>query len=103
VVEKLAETAEKIDRLVDRIDALLASSPTDRNAINVTHTQAGNMGFLGGMAVASCGATILLMIAFMVIENRSYTHLDNQVDQLRAWSEVHSKEIARIQAQIRKE
>lgn len=56
-------------------------------------------GFATGVCIASCVATIFLMLAFMIIENRSYTHLDAQVDQLRAWSDVHSKEIARLQAQ----
>jgi hypothetical protein len=57
-------------------------------------------GFATGVAVASCVVTLVVMLAFIVIENRSYAHLDNQVDQLRAWNDVHSKEIARLQAQL---
>jgi len=89
-----------MDRLADRLDAILEQR--ERNQITVTHTQAGNMGFFGGIAIALCGATIFLMIAFMIIENRSYTHLDNQVDQLRAWIDVHSREIGKLQAEKKK-
>lgn len=51
-------------------------------------------------AIGSCAVTVACMFAFMTIENRSYSHMDNQIDQLRAWNDVHSKEIARLQAQL---
>jgi len=57
-------------------------------------------GFATGVAVASCVITLVVMLAFIIIENRSYAHLDAQVDQLRAWNDVHSKEISRLQGQL---
>lgn len=92
-----------IPDLVGRIDGLIALLETQgqsRDHITVTHTQSSNAGFHVGVAVTACVATVALMLAFMIIENRSYTHLDNQVDQLRAWNDVHSKEISRLQAQL---
>jgi hypothetical protein len=97
LLKELRDTNGTILELVAELRR--ASGDSGRN-ITVTHTQAGNMGFYGGVAVTACVATVTLMIAFMIIENRSYSHLDNQVDQLRAWSDVHSKEISRLQAQM---
>lgn len=72
---------------------------------------------MGGLwivaSLAASIASILLVLGFMILENRTYSELsrktDNsvgqlraelspQVDQLRAWNDVHSKEIARLQA-----
>ncbi len=97
------EVAEEVRHLAVDIRSLVAQLVEDdknRNAITVTHTQSSNATFFVGVAVAACIAAVALMLAFMIIENRSYTHLDNQVDQLRAWNDVHSKEISRIQAQL---
>lgn len=96
---------ETIPELVGRIDgliALLETQDTNRNHITVTHTQASNATFFVGIAVTACVATLALMLAFIVIENRSYAHLDNQVDQLRAWIDVHSREIGKLQAEQQK-
>lgn len=62
-------------------------------------------------------AMLFVLVAFMIVESRSYNDLsrkiDNkadeiralfapQIDQLRAWNDVHTKDIARLQAQKEK-
>jgi hypothetical protein len=66
-----------------------------------------------GFAYAACVATLFIMLVFVIVETRSYNDLsrkiDNsaaqlrqeigpQIDQLRAWNDVHTKDIARLQA-----
>jgi hypothetical protein len=94
------QLASQVDKLLGRLDAMLDLFERPGSNTSLVQNSTIGGGFATGIAVASCVATLLLMIAFMVIENRSYAHLDAQVDQLRAWNDVHSKEISRLQAQI---
>ena len=58
-------------------------------------------GFATGVAVASCVITLVVMIAFIIIENRSYAHLDNQMDQLKAWNDINRAKIAALEAKAK--
>lgn len=90
-VEQLRETNAIAVRLLEGLQNQGTQTQTITQTIG---------GFATGIAVTACVATLMLMLGFMVIENRSYAHLDAQVDQLRAWNDVHSKEIARLQAAL---
>lgn len=92
---------DTIPELVSRIDGLIAileTQDTGKSHITVTHTQQGNANAYIGAALACCAATTVLMLAFIIIENRSYTHLDNQIDQLRAWNDINRAKIAGLES-----
>lgn len=93
------ELAMRLDRLCTIMEAQGDTTGTTQTVIHKTE----NMGFYGGIAVAGCVATVALMLAFIIIENRSYSHLDNQVDQMRAWIDVQGKEIAYLKAHDKKD
>ncbi len=67
----------------------------------------------GAMATVFCLAMLIVVIIVVMFDSRSYNDLskkiDNdvrelrestqpQIDQLRAWNDVHTKDIARLQA-----
>ena len=91
---------DTIPDLVSRIDGLIAilEAQDNKSHITVTHTQQGNANAYIGAALACCAATTVLMLAFIIIENRSYTHLDNQIDQLRAWNDINRAKIAGLES-----
>ena len=92
--------AHQIDSLVGRLDALIELQQ-NRNHFVVTQKQDG-MGAWGGFAVAACVSTLVLMVAFIIIENRSYTHLDAQIDQLKAWNDINRAKLAGLEAKVSK-
>lgn len=94
LLKELRDNSAEIRSLIEQIKLREAQGPVQ----TVIHKN-DNGGFLTGVAIASCVATVFLMLAFFIVENRSYTHLDAQIDQLKAWSDIHSRDIARLQAQ----
>lgn len=104
------ETLAKIDALVERMDAYLERE--------INSVQSNTIRVDGGIiATISCVAMLFIVLGLMIFESRSYNDLsrkiDNsaaqirqeinpQIDQLRAWSDVHTKDIARLQAQKEK-
>lgn len=101
VTATLIEQLQVTDGMVREV---LSELRQNRNsAITITHRQEdkGNAGFYGGVATTCCVATLTLMIAFMIIENRSYAHLDNQVDQLKAWNDINRAKIAALEAKAK--
>lgn len=94
----LTEVVRALERLTGEVRQAIDNLNEPANATAKVVQKFTMGGFATGVAVASCVATLFLTIAFMIIENRSYAHLDAQVDQLRAWNDVHSQAIARLQA-----
>lgn len=89
----------QIQPLLDRLDAMLAHFERPSQANSLVQTSHFG-GFATGVSIASCVATVTLMLAFLIVESRSYAHLDAQIDQLKAWNDVNRAKIAELQAKL---
>lgn len=97
--DDLLDYTSKIDALVDRIDALLEQQ-AQRGQVQTINNRTTVSGLaIAIAAIVTSVASLVLMVAFMVIENRSYSHLDRQMDTLQAWRGVQSAAIAKLQAE----
>lgn len=91
----------EIEKMIDRMETVAAridSATTGNGQVQTVIHKSDAGGFLTGVAVTSCVACIFLILAFMIVENRSYEKLSKEIDDLKAWSDVHGNDIARLQA-----
>lgn len=110
-MQQLTDAVEELRKSNDAIGKLI-SKLEQRGNVHMTQRTDG-----GVLATAACFAMLVIVIAFMIMESRSYNDLsrkiDNkaqdiraelspQIDQLRAWKDVQAKEIGRLQAQLPK-
>lgn len=108
-----AELARDVRALTERLGVLIETLETG----GIGNPKVNQIVSAGGaglwIAVTCCVASFALVLAVIMLDNRSYAELskkidvetakiraqyDPQVDQLRAWNDVHTKDIARLQA-----
>lgn len=69
-------------------------------------------GFVAGASLAACIATVLLMVGFIVLENRSYGELSRKTDRAmaemrddmrdqKAWTEVLRGKVSKLEGQAK--
>ena len=108
-----AELSRDVRALTERLGILIETMESGGIGNSRVNQTVGLGGAAVWIAATCCVACLVLALTIILFDNRSYMELskkidtetakiraqyDPQVDQLRAWNDVHTKDIARLQA-----